>query len=82
MRSQLLQEVVRILRGPCGVPFEIVESSRLVEDLLLDSVGMLALAVSLENHFRVRLPDASQAPPATVAELLDLLERTLEESSS
>lgn len=78
-RSQLLAQVVKILRGPCGVADEIAESSRLAEDLHLDSVGLLALAVSLENHYRVRLPDDPGHPPQTVGDIVDLLERHLPE---
>jgi acyl carrier protein len=76
-RSQLLAQVTRVLKGPCGVVDEIVESSRLAEDLHLDSVGLLALAVSLENHYRVKLPDDPTNPPQTVADIVDLLERHL-----
>jgi acyl carrier protein len=76
-RSQLLQEVTGVLRGPCGVLPEIRESSRLAEDLQLDSVGLLALALNLEKRFQVRLPDNPETPPQTVGDLLDLLESVL-----
>lgn len=77
-RGALFEQVLRVLRGPCGVVEEIAESSRLAEDLQLDSVGLLALAVSLENHYKVRLPDNPAQPPETVADVLDLLQRGLE----
>jgi acyl carrier protein len=76
-RGQLLEQVVRVLRGPCGVAHEIAEGSRLAEDLQLDSVGLLALAVSLENHYKIRLDDDPRQPPETVADVLDLLEKNL-----
>jgi acyl carrier protein len=76
-RGQLLQEVTLVLKGPCGVLFEVAESSRLAEDLQLDSVGLLALALNLEKRFQVRLPEDPSAPPETVSDIVDLLERTL-----
>ncbi len=76
-REQLLSEVSAVLRGPCGVHFEIAEDSRLGEDLQLDSVGLLALALNLEKRYEVRLPDDPNAPPQTVGDIVDLLERTL-----
>lgn len=76
-RSQLLAQVTKVLKGPCGVADEIAESSRLAEDLHLDSVGLLALAVSLENHYKVRLPDDPTHPPQTVGDIVDLLAKNL-----
>lgn len=55
----------------------VVEASRLGEDLRLDSVGMLSLAVNLENRYRVRLVDDPTDPPRTVGDVLDLLEYAL-----
>lgn len=77
-RGELLAHVVKVLRGPCGVPYPIAESSRLAEDLHLDSVGMLSLAVNLENHYRVRLPDNPAEPPQTVGDVVGLLAQAME----
>ncbi len=79
-REALFEQVLKVLRGPCGVVAEVAEGSRLAEDLQLDSVGLLALAVSLENHYKVRLPDNPTDPPQTVGDVLDLLQRGLEGS--
>ena len=76
-RGQLFQEVSRVLKGPCGVLPEISESSRLAEDLQLDSVGLLALALNLEKRFKIHLPESSSAAPETVGDIVDLLEQTL-----
>lgn len=81
-RAELLEQVIIVLRGPCGVSENIVESSRLGEDLRLDSMGHLALAVNIENRFRVRLEEDPTAPPRTVAEVVDLLQSTLQSKSS
>lgn len=77
MRPGLFEQIVEVLRGPCGVKSEISVGSRLVEDLELDSVGLLCLAVGLENKYRVKLQEHPEEPPATVADLMALLEEAL-----
>lgn len=76
-RDELFEATCAVLRGPCGVPGEISQSSLLAEELRLDSVGMLSLAVNLENRFKVRLPDQPESPPETVGDVVDLLEISL-----
>ena len=43
---------------------------RLVEDLELDSIRLLTLAVEVENRFRVRLDEADDAAIETVGDLV------------
>lgn len=76
-RQELLSETSQLLTSACGVQETITESSRLGEDLHLDSVGMLSLAVNLENRYRVRLVDDPSSPPETVGDVLDLLQQAL-----
>lgn len=76
--DEVMSVVVETLRGPCGVREPITGESRLQEDLELDSMGMLALAVGLENRFRVKLEEDPKNVPATVDELVSLLSRRLE----
>ena len=77
-----LESVLEVLRGPCGVTAEITPASRLVEDLELDSVGMLCLAVGLENKFKVRLEENPEQPPDTVSDVVKLLDHALGKESS
>lgn len=44
-------------------------SLRLVEDLELDSISLLTLAVEVENHFHVALEPDDEAAIATVGDL-------------
>lgn len=81
-REELYSEVCRVLRGPCGVVEPIDWDRRLVEDLGLDSVGFLALALGLENRFRTNLNEDPERPPGTVAELVDLVQQRLAEAQS
>lgn len=78
-REELYGEVCRVLRGPCGVVEPLDWDRRLVEDLGLDSVGFLALAVGLENRFRINLDEDPERPPTTLDELVELLQQRLAE---
>lgn len=76
-QENLLQIVTDTLRSSCGVKDEISSESELLEDLKLDSMGMLALAVNLENQFRIQLPEDPENPPETVNDVVLLLEQAL-----
>ena len=53
------------------------EDSKLQEDFGLDSVGLLTLAAEVENRFQIYLEDDPEAPPSTLGDILDLIERAL-----
>ena len=50
---------------------------RLVEDLRLDSVRLLTLAVEVENRFRVLLDEADEGRIETVGDLVAIVRRKL-----
>lgn len=81
MKSELFDTVSQVLKGPCGVTSPVSVQSRLVEDLELDSVGLLCLAVGLENRYRVKLEENPEEPPDTVADVVDLLKKALEKQN-
>ena len=73
-------EILSVLRGlehdpPSG---EIRPESRLVEDLGLDSVGLLTLAVEIEDRFRICLDPEDEARIRTVGDLLTVVEEKLD----
>lgn len=73
-------EVVRtILAEHCGVDDVVTESSRFQEDLGLDSMGLLTLALETENHFELCLDEPPDQPPETVGDLVALVEQRLRE---
>ena len=76
-RDELFESIQAILAGPCGVGDSIQPGSHLFDDLGLDSMGLLALAVSLENEHKIRLDEDADSPPQTVNEVLDLLQLRL-----
>lgn len=56
---------------------ELTPEQRLTEDLALDSLRRLALAVEVENRFRVRLDEADEAGIETVRDLVAAVRRKL-----
>ncbi|MEQ9362734.1 MAG: acyl carrier protein [Leptospirales bacterium] len=71
--------VADVLRNHCNVSKEIGAKSRLAEDLGLDSVGLLTMAVEVENHFQTVLGEEPERPPRTVSDVVDLIEQRLAE---
>ena len=51
---------------------------RLIEDLELDSLKALTLAVEVENRFRVRLDPEIETMISTVGDLVDMVRGELE----
>ncbi len=77
-RRAILEEIVRLAASvnPELAPSRrILETDRLLEDLQLDSMTLTALAVALEDHFRVILTDAPAGALDTVGGLADYIAR-------
>jgi acyl carrier protein len=75
MEEDVLEEVRRIARAELAFEGNVDPSSRLKEDLELDSMSMIIVAVGLENRFRVRLEEEDAGVLTTVADLIDLVAR-------
>lgn len=78
--TELAREVEDILRSECRIDVPMTPDTRLVEDLGLDSLQFLGLAVALENRFRLPLDEDPERPPATLGDLVRLVEQRLEEA--
>ncbi len=77
--SSTIDAVRIILAEHCGITDPVTESSRLQEDLGLDSMGLLTLALETENHFELCLEEPPDQPPKTVGELVGLVDQRLKE---
>lgn len=72
-RAEILAGIAEVARRHLGRGAPLEPGQRLVEDLGLDSLGLLTLAAEVENHFRVALDPEDEARIATVGDLVDIL---------
>lgn len=74
---ETLQIIREILTTACdiGPETDIGLDTRFIEDLALDSMGLLTLTVELENHYRQVLAIDTFAPPTKVGDLVLLIEK-------
>jgi acyl carrier protein len=78
--NSIQRQIVTILHQHCGVQHQPVASqARLQEDLGLDSMGLITLALEIENHWQLYLAEPPEAPPQTIGELVALVAQRLQE---
>ena len=68
--AAILSGIGEVLRQHLGWEGALSMDTRLVEDLRLDSIRLLTLAVEVENRFRVRLGEEDEAGIETVGDLV------------
>ena len=71
-----IREIARLLLGFTG---ELRSEVRLAEDLELDSLKSLTLAVEVENRFRICIDPSSEEQIVTVGDLVACVRRKLDE---
>ncbi len=57
--------------------FHHVKEAMRIEDLVIDSLGILEIIGSLERQLRIRIPDETFAEMHTIRDLLDVVEARL-----
>lgn len=75
----ILGEVRRILAQELGAPGPVALDTDLAGFPELDSLGLITLAVGLEDRFRVKLTGADARDIVTVRDLVGLVGRRLAE---
>ena len=75
--AQIVDEIAGVTRQHLGWNDELRAEMRLVEDLELDSLKTLTLALEVENHFRVCLDE--EAGIETVGDLVAIIRGLLDE---
>lgn len=78
-QRQIFEKVKHVLEARCRVDVEIQPESRLGADLKLDSVGMLTMALEIENLYGMNLGDEPDSPPETVDDVVALIALRLKE---
>ena len=71
--ERIHQDLLVILREHCDRPGDWLPSTRLQADLGLDSMGLLNLALEVENHFQIFLNEPPDRPPDTLGEVAQLV---------
>ena len=79
--TRVLEEIRRIARVDLEFAHEVLPTARLNEDLHLDSMAMIIVAVGLENAFRVKLEEEDAGLILTVADLVTLVVQRVGEAA-
>ncbi len=76
--AEILSRLAEIARQKLDYTGEMTVESRLVEDLELDSIRLLTLAMEVEDHFRICLDEDDEEGIVTVADLVAVVRSKLE----
>ncbi len=76
--ADILAGVTSVARAHLDWTGELRPEMRLVEDLQLDSLKLLTLAVEVENRFRIRLDEEDESAIVTVGDLVAAIGRRLD----
>jgi acyl carrier protein len=76
--GEILAAVAQVAREHLGFGEPLAPEMRLVEDLRLDSIRLLTLAVEVENRFQVCLDPEDEAAIETVGDLVAVVGRKLD----
>jgi acyl carrier protein len=75
--------VKKILTNRLGIPAEEIRTdAKLVEELGMDSLDAVELAIATEREFKVETSDEQVAKLRTVADIMDLVQRLHEEKQA
>jgi acyl carrier protein len=78
--AEILAGIAAVAREHVGYAGGLEPSQRLVEDLDLDSIKALTLAVEVENRFRVIIDPDSEASIVTVGDLVRVVREKLDDA--
>jgi acyl carrier protein len=76
--AEILAGVAAVARAHLDWSGELRPEMRLAEDLRLDSLKLLTLAVEVENRFRIRLDEEDESAIVTVGDLVAAIGRRLD----
>jgi acyl carrier protein len=71
--AQVLAEIQKIAAARLDFTRELEPGDELSRDLELDSLALVTLAVAIEDHFKITLPDEESGRPRTIADLCRLV---------
>lgn len=71
--TEVLEAIRGVAQAELGYGGELEVESRLVEDLELDSIRLLTLAVAVEDRFSICLDEQDEASLVTVGDLISIV---------
>ncbi len=71
--AEILREIETLARRELEWEGELRPEMRLIEDLALDSLKLLTLAVAVENRFRIAIDEEQEGELVTVGDLVTLV---------
>ena len=80
-REEILAGIEAVARDHLGREGRLQTEMDLIDDLELDSLLLLTLAVEVENRFRICLDQEDEAGIRTVGDLVEVVRRKLEQGS-
>jgi acyl carrier protein len=81
-RNDVLQHVTRIVADQLGRPADGLAESHALEDLGCDSLDIVEIAMRLEEHFDIVIPDDFGESARTIGEVTDGVLQLLAASAS
>lgn len=76
-RETLRAEILRLLEAHMAGDVKVTESSHLVADLSIDSLGVMEIVADIEDKFKLSLPDDMLRQVDTVADVMNAIELKL-----
>lgn len=77
-RETLRLELIQMLEGHATTEVEVTESSHLVADLSIDSLGVMELLADIEDKFHLTIPGEALREVNTVADVARTIEDRLQ----
>jgi acyl carrier protein len=79
--QEVVEGLKEIMSARLGLQAEqIVPAARLVEDLGLDSLDAVELAIAVERKFNIEVPEEELTKLKTVSDMVALVERRVQEA--
>jgi len=79
--ADVLAEIQKIVAAQLDFKSELKLDDELIADLELDSLALVTLAVAVEDHFKIALPEDGPRRPRTVADLCRLVRGQVRDTS-
>ena len=77
--KEKLVDVMKMATPQGSIDFEnLVEDSRLVDDIGLSSVGVLYIVIAIEEFFDIRFDDVGFADFKTIGDVIDYIEKKVQ----